>query len=322
MKRALGTVAAGLVLVMVLSSWGFFAHKRINRMAVFTLPKSMAGFYKQHIDAITEHAVDPDKRRYTDKKEAPRHFLDADYYGRSPFDSIPRTYSDAIKKYPADTVNEMGTVPWVIQSTYYKLVTAFKERDSSKIIRFSADLGHYVSDAHVPLHMTMNYNGQLSGQVGIHSFWESRLPELFADQYNYFVGRARYIDDPLNEAWKICRATFACVDSTLQFEKELSGTFPADKKYTFITRNNKVVKEYSPAYSKAYHEKLDGMVERQMRSSILETGSFWYSAWVDAGQPNLKNLASNQLTAEEKQKLRDEEKAYKKGQPIGRPETR
>ena len=44
-------------------SWGFYGHKRINRMAVFTLPPEMVTFYKQHIEFVTNHAVDPDKRR-------------------------------------------------------------------------------------------------------------------------------------------------------------------------------------------------------------------------------------------------------------------
>jgi len=43
--------------------WGFYGHKRINRVAIFTLPPEMFGFYKEHIEYLTEHAVDPDKRR-------------------------------------------------------------------------------------------------------------------------------------------------------------------------------------------------------------------------------------------------------------------
>lgn len=313
-------MAVGLLATLLFSSWGFFAHRRINRMAVFTLPAKPGAFYKAHIDEITEHAVDPDKRRYVSKTEAPRHYLDADHYGKSPFDSIPHKWEDAKKKYSEDTLRAYGIVPWAIQSTYQKLVSAFKERDSSKIIRFSSDLGHYVADAHVPLHMSLNYNGQLTGQTGIHAFWESRLPELFADRYNYFAGRAEYLDDPLEAAWSICRRTFSTVDSTLRFEKELNASFPADKKYTFQNRNNKVIKEYSPEYSKAYHDKLNGMVERQMRLSIKMVGSFWYSAWVDAGQPDLKNMGTKPLSAQEKAELRAEEKAYRKGKAIGRPE--
>lgn len=306
---------------LICSSWGFFAHQRINRLAVFTLPGGMIRFYKSNIDFITEHAVDPDKRRYVDSAEAPKHFLDADRYGVSPFDSIPQKWNDAVSKYSEKILHENGTVPWQIERTYYSLVKAFQERDSSKILRLSADLGHYVSDAHVPLHTTENYNGQLSGQVGIHAFWESRLPELFADQYDYYVGRAQYIENPLKEAWKIVKNTYQYKDSVLMIEARLSKTFPSDLKYSFGQRKGKVEKQYSEEYSKLYHDAMNGMVERQMRASILAVGSFWYSAWIDAGQPKLNNLRRKDITDEEKKKVEEEEIIYQQGKIIGREEN-
>jgi hypothetical protein len=310
-----------LPVVLFLCSWGFFAHQRINRLAVFTLPKDLIGFYKSNINYITEHAVDPDKRRYSDSTEAPRHYLDADHYGKKPFEIIPRKWDDAVKKLSEDTLYAYGIVPWQIQRTYYKLVKAFKNRDSVSILKYSSDLGHYVGDAHVPLHTSENYNGQLTNQVGIHGFWESRLPELFAGDYDYFVGKAHYINDPLNAAWDILENTNTFLDSTLSVEKRLTKSFPSDRKYTYNERNHKVIKEYSIEFSKAYHDALNGMVERQMRSSILEIGSFWYSAWVDAGQPNMKNLIKKDFSNKEKEQIEAEEKLYKQGKAIGRPEN-
>jgi hypothetical protein len=35
--------------------------------------------------------------------------------------------------------------------------------------------------------------GNLTNQVGIHGFWESRLPELFYEQYDFYVGPATYL---------------------------------------------------------------------------------------------------------------------------------
>ncbi len=284
-----------IAVLIICSSWGFFAHKQINRMAVFTLPSEMIRFYKTNIDFVNEHAVDPDKRRYSDSLEAPRHFLDADHYGVSPFDSIPQKWEDAVKKFSLTELNDHGIVPWNIQRVYYQLVNAFKNRDSLRILHLSADLGHYIGDAHVPLHVTSNYNGQLTKQTGIHGFWESRLPELFSDKYNFFVGKARYIPDPLKEAWKIVRNTSTYTDSVLLIEARLNKNFPAGQKYTFAMRNGKVEKQYSEEYSRQYHNALKGMVERQMRSSILYVGSFWYSAWVDAGQPELGHWNSVDL---------------------------
>ena len=314
-----------LILVLLGSSfvfsWGFFAHKRVNRLAVFTLPSELMGFYKSNINYITEQAVGPDKRRYSDKEEAPRHYLDADHYdAHHPFDSIPMKWKDAVAKYSEDTLKAYGTVPWRIQERLAQLTQAFKERDSAKILFYSADLGHYVADACVPLHTTENYDGQMTGQKGLHGFWESRLPELFGDEYYYWVGKATYIPNPLEESFKLLKGSFAAVDSVLAFEKSLTLKMGDEKKYSFEQKGNKNVKVYSYEFSKAYHEQLDGMVERRMRVAIKAVGSYWYTAWVNAGQPNMKKLLNKSQIAAEKEKADKEEAAFKEGKAIGRKE--
>lgn len=302
-------------------SWGFFAHKRVNRLAVFTLPKELIGFYKSNIDFITEQAVAPDKRRYSDKEEAPRHYLDADHYDlQHPFDSIPTKWKEAVAKYSEDTLKAYGTVPWRIQERLAQLTQAFKERDSAKILFYSADLGHYVADACVPLHSTENYDGQMSGQKGLHGFWESRLPELFADDYYYWVGKATYISDPLDESFKLLKGSFAALDSVFKFEKELTEKMGKDKKYSFEQRGNKNIQVYSYDFSKAYHEQLDGMVERRMRVAIKAVGSYWYTAWVNAGQPNMKKLVNKSQSDTEKEKAEKDEAAFQNGKALGRVE--
>ena len=279
-----------LALVLVCSSWGFHAHKLINRMAVFTLPAGISAFYKHHLDYITEHAVDADKRRYVDTLEAARHIIDADRYGRQPFDSIPARWNDAVNRFTEQTLLSSGILPWHINRTYYRLVSAFSQQDIARILRYSADLGHYIADAHVPLHTTSNYNGQQTGQMGIHAFWESRLPELFSGDYDFFVGKARYIASPLDEAWKIVAESFALVDSVLAVEAALHRQIRPDGKYAYVMRNNILTRTYAAEYSKRYHEALCNMVENRMRLAIIRAGSLWYSAWIDAGQPDIGSL--------------------------------
>jgi hypothetical protein len=306
-------LSVGLLLIVLCSSWGFFAHYRINRLAVFILPKTMAGFYRANISFITEHAISADKRRYVDSTEAPHHFLNADHYGKKPFTIIPRRWTDAAKKYSADTLNKYGTVPWAIQSQYYRLVEAFKKHDTTAILTASSNLGHYIADAHVPLHLHSNHDGQLTKQQGIHALWETRIPELFAANYNCYAGKARYIENPLTEAFKICWISFSEADSVLRLERQLNRTFPALKKYTMTVRGTRKVKDYSVAYSSAYQKLLRAMVQRRMRSAILSVGSYWYSAWVDAGQPDLNKLIIKQLSVEERLKIQKEENVFKSG---------
>jgi len=312
-KKNILIFVTGACMLLFCSSWGFYAHYRINRLAVYLLPKAMAGFYKSNISFITEHAVSADRRRYVDSAEIPRHYFDADHYGKDPFHTVPQKWNDAAKKYSTDTLLKYGTLPWTIQQNYYRLVKAFKNHDTSAILNTSAYLAHYVADACVPLHLTQNHDGQLSGQAGVHALWESRLPEQFSQQYSCYAGKARYIENPLWQAFILCRASFKGADSVLRTERQLNKTFPANKKYTVVTRGKRKLKDYSPAYCKTYHRALQGMVQRRMRIAILNTASFWYSAWVDAGQPDLDKLIEKPLSTSQRQQLMKEEAVFKSG---------
>lgn len=278
--------------------WGFYAHRQINRLAVFTLPPDMIGFYKHNIQYITEAAVNPDRRRYAVVDEAPRHYIDLDHYGDSALHTMPRFWKDAVAKYSEDTLKSYGIVPWHINVMYYRLRDAFMIKDPAKILSLSADLGHYIADAHVPLHTTENYNGQLTGQEGIHGFWESRLPELFSTNYDFFTGKAEHIQNPQLAAWKAVEGSAIHLDSVLMLEKRLTEKF-GEKKFSFETKGKQTVKVYSVEFSTAYHNALAGMVEKRMRDAIKMTGDFWYTAWVDAGQPDLKLLINYRPTEEE-----------------------
>lgn len=303
------------------AGWGFYAHQKINRIAVYTLPPEMFGFYKSHIDYLTEHAVDADKRRYAVKEEAPRHYIDLDHFGVHPFERVPRRWKDAVAQLSVDTLVAYGIVPWHVERMYYQLVKAFKDKKETAILRLSADIGHYIADAHVPLHTTENYNGQLTGQHGIHGFLESRLPELFEPQYDLITGRAVPFEKPLEHIWEVVLASSAAVDCVLYLERQSHAAIPADRHFVFEQRGNRQVKAYSPEYARDYHQRLNGLVERRMQDAIRTVGAFWYSAWLDAGQPDLSRLEQLVLSPEELKTLEAEEKRYRLGQREGRPEA-
>jgi hypothetical protein len=271
-------------------SWGFFAHQKINRLAVFTLPPEMITFYKHHIQYITENAVNPDRRRYAVDYEAPRHYIDLDVYGDSAVYKLPHYWKDAVEEYTEDTLQAYGIVPWHVHLVTFQLTEAFKENNAEDILRYSADLGHYIADANVPLHTTENYNGQLSGQYGIHGFWESRLPELFSEDYNFFIGKAEYVDNTQLAIWTAVEDAHVALDSVFGFEKKLTEKMADDRKYSSELRGNVNMKVYSRDFSKAYHNMLGDQVERRMRNSIKMVGDYWYTAWVNAGQPDMDIL--------------------------------
>src|ERR1041385_1059729 len=132
------TITFCLFMLLFCSSWGFFAHKKINRLAVFTLPVEMVSFYKKNIRYIEESAVNPDRRRYIAPDEAPRHYIDLDRYGDSAVFKLPRYWKQAVEKYGEDSLQAHGILPWNIQRVYLQLKEAFFVRDPEKILKLSA----------------------------------------------------------------------------------------------------------------------------------------------------------------------------------------
>ena len=344
--------------------WGFYGHRLINKLAVFCLPQDVLPFFKKNIEYLTEHAVDPDKRRYATRHEAARHYIDIDAWGTFPFKEVPRDFNSALVKYshyklvngqdtsaliasttdslfllmdadsltvyttPMDSFrlffrnyirpqyyedewtvttgavdsnlqlqgmllvedhfSQEGILPYHLSSMKAWLTKAFTEGDVDRILRLSAEFGHYIGDAHVPLHTTRNYNGQLTDQVGIHAFWESRIPELFAEaEYNFIVGRAEYIENTNKYFWDVVLDSHKLLDDVLDIEKELSKTFPNDKQYCYDERLDRTIRVQCPEYAKAYQDRMNGMVEARMQDAILSIASVWYTCWVDGGQPDL-----------------------------------
>ncbi len=300
MKRVFTSLFLMAVLVIInlpAFCWGFYAHKKINYYAVFLLPPQMITLFKPNISFLSDHAVDPDKRRYAVPDEGPRHYIDIDHYGKYPYDSLPRKWKEAVTKYGEDSLNAFGIVPWHIQTMLARLTAAFKENNFSKIMKNSAEIGHYISDAHVPLHVNSNHNGQYTNQKGIHGFWESRVPELLAEkEFYFFIGKAEFIKNPGELIWKRILESAKAADSVLNFERELTKQFGNDKKYAFEERNGRTIRQYSAAFTIAFNKKLNGMIERRMRQSIFTIASFWYTAWVNAGQPDLKNLVNKKFS--------------------------
>lgn len=290
--------------------WGFFGHRQINRLAVFTLPPEMAGFYKKHADYLEEASVNPDRRRYAVPEEGPRHYLDLEGYGDSAVWKLPRYEQEARAQLGADSMRAHGSLPWHVFTMYSRLRDAFLVNDPGAILRLSAELGHYVADAHVPLHTTVNYDGQLTRQTGIHALWESRLPELFFDQYRFWVGRATYVENVQLRAWAIVAHTRTLVDSVLIIDRQMQATW-GETKYSFETKGRQTQRVVARPYALAYHTALQGMVERQMRASVKALGDLWYTAWVDGGQPDLRRLMTYQPTEEEIQLRQAELKLWK-----------
>jgi len=300
--------------------WGFYGHRLINETAVFTLPVDLIPLYKGNIEFVRDHSVDPDKRRHASKLTLDRWTNDEVWTDLFTVDQkqilkenlkfkIFETLDEGFLQVPRawmpqgierathkiiyiEEFSQYGILPFHLEIYQSRLTRAFKAQDWPLVLRLSTELGHYLSDAHVPLHTTENYNGQLSGQEGIHAFWESRIPELFAiDSYDLFVGRAKYIDDTKAYFWDVVLESHTHVDEVLSKELELRATFAKDRQYCYEERGARNTRLECQEYAAAYQDAMEGMVEDRMRKSIQGVGSCWYTAWTDAGRPNLDHLS-------------------------------
>lgn len=303
-----------IILITSLSgfSFGFFAHRTINRMAVFSLPPEMIGLYKHHIEFISERSIDPDKRAHAMPGEAPRHYIDIDHFGDDPFAAMPRRWNEAAEQFTEDTLMQYGVLPWHIATVMHRLTRAFSANDLDNILLLSAHIGHYIADACTPLHTTKYYNGRTPEERGIHALWESRLPELFSGSYSYFAGRAEYIDSPLDRAWELVEISHLKVDSIYMVLDSLMTHFPRDQVYAHEMRGQAFNRVYSQAFSDAFHRGMDGMVERQMRLAAKSAGDFWFTAWVNAGQPDLIALQNSQISSKLRRLINQQNKKWEK----------
>ncbi len=270
----------------IMKPWGFFAHKKINAMAIYTLPIEMITFYKRHQKEIEDLSVLPDQRRYIMDNEASRHYIDLDRYQIA--DIRYTSWAEIIKNMHQDSLVKHGIVPWHIPILYQELKYAFVRLDTIKIIKLSAEMGHYIGDLHVPLHTTSNYDGQKTGQTGLHAFWESRIPELLNEALEEWVGPATFVSNVPKSAWDWALESHTEVKILIDKEAKLNATFKQSKKYTFEKKGNVLQKNYSVEYSKKYHQVLDHQIENRFQSAYKHVGDIWYSAWIEAGQPFFK----------------------------------
>ena len=315
-KPLLSLLVAGLALAQhPAGAWGFFGHRVINQVAVYNLPAPMQGFYYRHLPELVRLSTSPDERRNDDPSEGPKHYIDMDYYDDlNPFGKLPRKLDDATAKFTADTLRKYGTVPWVVLETKDNLVEAFRQRDTVAIVRYSAELGHYLGDAFVPLHTTVNYDGQLTNQKGLHSLWESQLPEKYHTDYKLDPAPASVIKDPLAAIWLVIQSSYGFLDETFNRATAIEKTMPPALRYTFSHRYGKTQRRYSDAFAAEYEKAVGGMVAFRLKAAPTMVASFWLTAWEEAGKPDLNALMlPPKPSKDEKARLSAELAAYKKG---------
>jgi hypothetical protein len=277
----------------------------------------MSGFFHSNMPKLVYDAPRPDTRRNTDSTEAPKHFIDLEPFNEKPAYHLPHDFDKAIARYSLDTLTKYGYVPYQIMVVKDQLTRAFNMQNKDSILFYAADLGHYIGDANVPLHTTLNYDGQLSNQQGLHSLWESMIPELEIEQYNLNSGhKVRYLRNPIKDVFRAIKRAHELLPSMFAKEVETTLLFTDSTKYRYQLRNGKQSRSYSSAFAKAFAEKLKPTINQQLLHSADMIADFWYTAWVDAGKPNLSGMTN--WSAEKQAQYATELDAYNANELIKR----
>jgi len=309
--------AVSLVAVVLVSSWGFLVHRSVNQLAIYQLPKEVQPFFYENVEYLVREAIRPDVRRNDDKTEDKKHFIDFEAYGDSAAWNMPWSWNEAVKKYGRDSLLEYGYAPYEIMAVKEKLTGAFRKQNKDSILFYAADLGHYLADINVPLHTSLNYDGQLTGQKGLHSLWESMIPELELKNYNLSSRhKARYLKNPEAQVWGAARRSFNLTKDLFRLEAEVSKNFTPEQKYRTQIRRDKEVKTYTTAFAKAYSKSLGNTINNQLIAATNLIADMWFTSWVDAGKPDLSKLLKTGQTKAAKKALCEEKKMFKKNKLI------
>lgn len=260
-----------LVSSLIVYGWGDKGHKTIAAFAMKLLPAEMK-FTDQFKSEITDHSVDPDNRKRDDKSEGPKHFIDIDYY-KEFTDGIVIMSRDSLNKlYDEKVVTKEGILPWATEETFFRLIKAFKEKNKDNVLLYASDLAHYVGDGHQPLHATVNYNGQLTSQKGIHSRYEIDIVDKYLNvlQNSYEENKPYYVQYIKDYIFDYIVEANDYVEMLLSADNYASG---------------KTGGKFDKEYYRLLWFKTKYVTINEINSAALCLSSLIYTAWVDAGKP-------------------------------------
>jgi hypothetical protein len=272
---ALLTLVVSATTPAPVDAWSFTVHRFIADRAIVLLPLPIRPFFETSRTTVVEHAIDPDTYRIVGwTEEPPRHFLDMDAYGPFPFSAIPHDFKQAVASRGADFVTKNGVLPWRTDEMYDRLREAFKQttpyaRDDIKL--FSAVIAHYIADAFQPFHAASNYDGQLTGQQGIHARFET-------DMFDRYMDRLRIAPEPIQPVTSAREFTFAALTDSFTFVEPILAADRAAVKGRA---------EYDDAYFDMMLERTRPILEKRISQAITGVASVITAAWVDAGKPAL-----------------------------------
>ena len=274
-RRRFGSLLAGLALCLShlnpAFAWGPTAHEIVNTWAIQTLPAEIRFYFEDNRQFLAEHANDPDELIKKDRYERMRHYIYLDKYGIFPYLALPHEYQEAKQKFASWRITRDGVLPWQIGEYSLRLTKAMKAGDWDEVKADAAALAHYLADAHDPLHTTQNFDGQMTSQKGLSSRFDIHLFDRYSKLFVIHPDNAVKIDDPTEYAFQACLAANVWVDLVVWSDLRAREGLPG----------------YNDEYYDRFYNQVGPSVIREINSAAHDTGSYWYTAWLNAGRPQL-----------------------------------
>jgi len=247
-------------------AWGWGTHRYINENAVDCLPPEM-DFFQEHRNYLREHSTDPD----IDDLPGYYHYIDIDYYPEFFEGTFPHDWDEAVEQYGYDVITDNGTIPWVIETWTDSLTVLMASGQWETVWQLAAELGHYVADSHQPLHLTLNYNGQLTGNYGIHSRYETHMINPHLSELP--------LPDSSGIYWSsVIDSVFRYIDEIYPYASEIIAA-------------DDLAADQDPNYNSTYYnilwEEVDSMTISVIHCAIVDLASIWQTAWVNSGSLTL-----------------------------------
>jgi hypothetical protein len=269
-----GFVLLLMVLFLALPSsfgWGENAERVIADKAVDTLPDEMLPFFQANRSFLMQHVTDPLESEARTPAEQPKGFIDLDHYGPFPFAPLPRTYTAAVAKYGRRQLEARGVLPWQIGLYSKKLTDAFRAHNWDDARSSAALLAHYVAAAHDPFKSTVNNDGTLSGQPGVNERFGNGLLDRYQRFFFLKPNEAAFVRDPTDHAFEM----------SLDSHSWLENILLADR------RAHQGLSGYTSEYYDRFYAQAGAVLIRQLSDASTDLGSYWMTAWINAGRPQL-----------------------------------
>jgi len=266
-------------------SWGSEVHRLVNGQAAEITPGPLGSYLRQQRQWLVALSTAPDHRREFDRHEGPNHYIDFEYFGDPPYRSIPHDYREAEEKYSADSLAKWGVLPWRIIAMTGALKHALETGEWERAVVLAAGLGHYVADGHQPLHTTANYNGQLTGNDGVHHMFETVMLNQHLEDIPPPVEPPAPIEDLPEAVFGWLRESFGEVEGLLVADSQVRAGLTDDEKEVVAQSYSAAPDAIPQAYLDRLYARTGPMAWRRVSLATSRLASLWLWAWKEAGQP-------------------------------------